>query len=82
MQPSPVTAQGLDGQAVRLRHATVTGLQLQGQGQGPITLIGAGSGRRSSIELAVGDLPGLARLGLLERPAMVVGMDLLDGDRR
>ncbi len=46
-----------------------------------VTLIGPGSGLRGSIELAVGDLPGLARLGLLERPAMVVGLDLLDGNR-
>lgn len=83
LQSCPITAQGLDGQAIPLKHTTVSGLHLQpaASDHPPITLVGPGSGRPSSLSLAVGDLPGLARLGLLDRPAMLVGMDVLDGDR-
>jgi hypothetical protein len=31
--------------------------------------------------LAVADLEGFGKLGLLERPAMILGLDLLDGGR-
>ena len=45
-----------------------------GEGQEPLRLVGR--------NLAIADLPGLAQLNLLDTPAMIVGMDLLDGDQR
>lgn len=59
---------GLDQKPVSLRYAYVADIRL-------------GTQQLPGRNLAIADLPGLARVGLLDRPAMLVGMDLLEGGR-
>lgn len=68
VQESQFKALGLDQQPIALKYAYFKDIRL-----GPQQVPGR--------NLAVADLPGLARVGLLDRPAMLVGMDVLDGGR-
>lgn len=73
---------GLDGAPTEVTLARFDEVAFEGEAEG-----GREGGavvvptERGGVTLAVADLLGLQQLGLLETPAMIVGLDLLEGGR-
>lgn len=82
---STATAVGIDGRPTKLKYASFSQVAFEGKdgstGQHLIIPPPEGQGH-THTNIAIADMPGLAGLGLLEVPAMIVGLDLLDGGRR
>ncbi len=80
LQSSKIVALGLDGLPVNLQYVSFAEVAFQGMEEGKdLVLVPPHTGGKN---LAVAGLPGLERLGLQDMPAMIVGLDLLDGDRK
>ncbi|GAB5031797.1 peptidase aspartic [Nannochloropsis oceanica] len=76
---SQIVALGLDGKPVKLMYAKFDEVAFEGgRDGGGLDVVPNHTGGKN---LAIADVPGLAKLGLLETPAMVVGLDLLEGGR-
>ena len=76
---SQVVALGLDGRPVKLMYAKFDEVAFEGGREGGVVdVVPKHTGGKN---LAIADVPGLAKLGLLETPALIVGLDLLEGGR-
>jgi len=79
---SQIVALGLDGKPVKLMYAKFDEVAFEGGREGGkeegVVVVQKHTGGKN---LAIADLPGLEKLGLLDTPAMIVGLDLVEGGR-